>query len=189
MKDFSLRASAVLTNPEQAWFFIKDDRFINFLSLSRKYFLPFLYHSLFINFLLFLISAEYNLKVLLKQVLGKSTMLPLALLVVIFIFAMLHKEISYRLTGKSHDTRSFQLFFYSFFPLLAASCLWSIPYLGKLCMIPALLITPYYLSKGTESLFSYSLEQRGIITRTMLIALALVALGALLVLAAIISFL
>jgi len=36
---------------------------------------------------------------------------------------------------------------------------------------------------------SYSLEQRGIITRTMIIALALAALGALLVLAAIISFL
>lgn len=189
MNEFSLRASAVLTNPEQAWFFIKDDRFINFPSLCKKYFLPFIYHSLFINLILFLINAEYTLIAALKQVLGKSTMLPISLLGMIFIFSMLHKEISYRLTGKSHDARSFQLFFYSCYPLLAASCLWSIPYLGKLCMLPALLITPYYLSRGTDSLFSYSMEQRGIITRTMIIALALAALGSLLFLTVIISFL
>jgi hypothetical protein len=189
VNEFSQRLSSILTTPDQAWFFIKEDRFVKQVPLCKKFFLPFLYHSIFINFILFLVKMDYSVQSALKLIIGKSMLLPLGLILIIYALSILHKEIAYMLTGKSYDARSFQLFFYSFFPLLAASCFWSVAYLGKLLMIPALLITPFYLSTGTASLFSFSLEQKGIITRSIFICIGITALAFLLILAALISFL
>lgn len=168
---------------------VKDNRFSTVLANLQKDFLPFILHSVLIHTIFFFLSKTFSTKGLLISMFGKALVLPIALLIAIMILSRLHQELHYAVTGQLIEIRSFQLFFYSFFPVFAAGCLLPVPYLGKVVFLLAIVSTPFYVISGTKSLFSITALQKAVIFRSFFIALGLATLAALAMLTLVLSFL